>query len=92
MFWNIVLPFFFGILLVGAMMERTLTVLRGNVTATAALSVLISITYWFNIEYVASGNIPAYVSFAAGTMCVTCYQSWREKQRPRPPVVSQEQQ
>lgn len=79
--FDIVIPFFMGVALIGAMMERTLTVLRGNIAQTAVLSVIISFVYWFNIQYVASGNIVAYVSFAAGTLAVTCFQSWREKQR-----------
>jgi len=79
--FDIIIPFLMGIVLVGAMMERTLTVIQGNISRTAVLSILISSVYWFNIQYVASGNVAAYISFSIGTLIVTCWQSWREKQR-----------
>jgi uncharacterized membrane protein len=78
---DILLPFAMGVLLIGAMMERTITVFKGDIGRTAALSVLISFVYWFNIQFVASGNIVAYVSFSVGTLLVTCWQAWREKRR-----------
>ena len=81
MVYNIIIPFFMGLILVGTMMERTITVIRGDIMLTAALSVLISFVYWFNIQYVVSGNIVAYCAFAAGTVVVTCFQAWREKRR-----------
>jgi len=80
-FLSYVLPFLFGVFLIGAMMERTLTVLRGQLLGTAGLSVLISSVYWFNIQYVVNSDIPAYISFSVGTLLVTCWQSYREKKR-----------
>lgn len=79
MIHDITIPFIMGVLLIGAMMERTITVFKGSIGRTAVLSVLISCVYWFNIKYVANGNIIAYCAFSSGTVAVTCVQAWREK-------------
>jgi hypothetical protein len=79
MIFSVIIPFAFGILLVGAMTQRVLSILKGNLTAVAALSVLISCVYWFNIQYVVSQDILAYCSFGAGTLVVTCALAYKEK-------------
>ncbi len=81
MIYNIILPFVFGLLLVGATTQRTLAILKGQVLPTAVLSVFVSLVYWFNIQYVVQANIAAYISFSTGAVLVTTMLSFKEKQK-----------
>lgn len=83
MIHNILIPFFFGIMLIGATTQRTITVLQGQVLSTAMLSVFVSLVYWFNIQYVVEANITAYISFSAGAVLVTGFLAYKEKKNIR---------
>ena len=76
---NILIPFIFGLLLIGATTQRTITVLNGNVTGTAILSVFVSTVYWFNVQYVVDANVTAYISFSTGAVLVTSFLAYKEK-------------
>jgi hypothetical protein len=79
MIHNIILPFVFGLLLVGATTQRTVAVLHGQVLFTAVLSIFVSLVYWFSIQYVVQANIAAYISFSAGAVLVTTMLAYKEK-------------
>jgi len=79
LFKEILLPFVFGILLVGAVTQRTLEIIKGEVLRTALASVLISGIYWFNIQYVVEKQFASYCAFGAGTLVITCLIAYREK-------------
>ena len=70
-------------MLIGATTQRTITVLQGQVPATALLSVFVSLVYWFNIQYVVEANVKAYVSFSAGAVLVTSFLAYKEKKNTR---------
>lgn len=89
---NILMPFVFGLLLIGATTKRTLTVLEGKIFSTALLSVSVSTVYWFNIQYVVDANITAYISFSAGAVLVTSLLAFKEKEAKANKLIHKESQ
>ena len=89
MIHNILVPFLFGLTLIGATTQRTIAVFQGRVFATSLLSIFVSLTYWFNIQYVVEANVTAYISFSTGAVLVTSFLAYKEKKKnnKKPPSV-----
>jgi hypothetical protein len=79
MITDIALPVILGIILIGAATQRTITVMKGQVTLTFICSIMITFAYWANIGYVVDGDIIGYSSYSAGAMMVTCYMAYKNK-------------
>jgi hypothetical protein len=69
----------FGVVTVGAAEGRTLQVIAGNPGKAVGLSVLVSLAYWFGINFIVHDDLPGYIGFSIGAAGVIWFLSIRER-------------
>lgn len=64
---------------VGAIMWRTLQVVKGDYFGVIYSSTLVAISYYLGILLIVDNNIPGYIGFSIGATTISMYLAYREK-------------
>lgn len=76
---SFLIPFLLGAIFIGSATERTILVYEGKVFLVGILSIIVSLSVYFNIHYVVEGKVFEFASFSFGTILATCLLAYRRK-------------
>jgi len=76
---SFIVGFIIGLLQVGAVSYRMVSIIHGNVMSVATSSMVVSLSYYVSTMFIFAGDIKAYIGFSLGAAAVTCVLAHKNK-------------
>lgn len=77
------ISFFTGLLIgatqIGAGTWRTMSVISGNLVKVMTANIIVSIGFWFSIQFVIQRDLPGYIGFSLGAGILTLLLTYKNR-------------